>query len=73
MRRLSKRALAVGVFLVLWISVPALAEDIEIYVGGNLTQEAVTPNILFIVDTSGSMDSDVTTQETYNPAFDYST
>ena len=66
------RAFAAGVLLGLLTNVPVMADDTEVYVGGNLSQIAVPPNILFVVDTSGSMGSDVFTQSTYNPNTDYS-
>jgi type IV pilus assembly protein PilY1 len=51
---------------------PALAEDIEIYTQTNLGAAAVKPNIMFILDTSGSMDSRMDIDEAYDPAVDYS-
>ncbi len=58
-----------------WVSFPAtapLAEDTEIYVGGNLGASLVRPNVLFIIDTSGSMGSSVTlTNGTYDPSVTY--
>ena len=38
---------------------PAMASDIEIYVGEGGDLSAIRPNILFIIDTSGSMDNNV--------------
>jgi type IV pilus assembly protein PilY1 len=50
----------------------ALADDSEIYLGGLSANEGVRPNILFIVDTSGSMSSIVDTPKPpYNPAETY--
>jgi type IV pilus assembly protein PilY1 len=45
-----------------------MADDTEIFVG---SQGDVRPNILFILDTSGSMEAVVQTQEEYNPAVTY--
>jgi type IV pilus assembly protein PilY1 len=68
----NNRAVLAGAMLSLVTNMNAVADDIEIYVGGNLTATAVPPNILFVVDTSGSMSSLVVTQGNYDPATDYS-
>src|SRR5947208_12753955 len=47
----------------------ALADDSEIFTGGS--SSGAQPNILFILDTSGSMASTVTTQTPFNPATTY--
>src|SRR3979490_512409 len=47
----------------------ALADDTEIFTGSS--SAGAQPNILFILDTSGSMASPVTTQAAYNPATTY--
>lgn len=75
MNRIHSKSTAVvlGFVLSLLLSGPALAEDIEVYVGGNLGQQVAKPNILFLIDTSGSMDSQLITQADYDPARDYST
>jgi type IV pilus assembly protein PilY1 len=44
-----------GLSLGICCSVPALADDTEIYVNSTTPSPEVRPNILFIVDTSGSM------------------
>ncbi len=41
----------------LMICTPAWAEDTEIYFGGTSTNISVKPNVLFVLDTSGSMTS----------------
>ena len=41
-------------------SSPAFAEDIEIYTGSSGVSTAATANILFVLDTSGSMNGEVT-------------
>lgn len=51
---------------------PAVAEDIEIYVGNAAATVEVKPNLLFIVDTSGSMRNKVQTQVPYDISHDYS-
>lgn len=51
----------------------AHAEDIEVYVGGGGDLGGVQPNILFIIDTSGSMNEVVSqTQDPYDPGTTYS-
>lgn len=51
----------------------AHAEDIEVYVGSGGDLGGVQPNILFVIDTSGSMQEIVSqTQDPYNPALTYS-
>ncbi|MBI1422900.1 MAG: pilus assembly protein PilY [Gammaproteobacteria bacterium] len=48
------------------------ADDTEIYVGGNAGASTVRPNVVFIIDTSGSMDTSVTlTNGTYDPTQTY--
>ena len=54
------------------LSGAALADDSEIFTGMANTVSAQRPNILFIMDTSGSMNTDVVTQVPYNPATTYS-
>jgi type IV pilus assembly protein PilY1 len=59
-------ALTVGAAL------PVQADDTEIYIGQpTSTSTASRPNILFIMDTSGSMGTNVTTQSTYDPLQTY--
>ncbi|MDH3451797.1 MAG: hypothetical protein OEN20_05200, partial [Gammaproteobacteria bacterium] len=68
----SNRAILAGAVLSLFASTPVYADDTEIYVGGS-SASSVPPNVLFAVDTSGSMGSTVVTQGVYDPATDYST
>jgi type IV pilus assembly protein PilY1 len=63
------RGFCAGLALTIFCGTPALADDTEIFVG---SQGDVRPNIMFILDTSGSMDGLVTTQEAYDPATTYS-
>lgn len=68
------QSLTLTASIALCISVPALAEDTEIYTGGPDTATTIYPNILFIIDTSGSMDTDVTSitvTGTYSSATTY--
>src|SRR5687767_14212849 len=47
---------------------PAWAEDIELFIGSANSSNQARPNILFILDDSGSMAiSDVIAQNNYNP------
>ena len=52
---------------------PALADDTEIYANSSLTSPDIRPNILFIVDTSGSMTTEDAANERdpYDAAFAY--
>ena len=55
-----------------WLSMPALADDVEIFIStGDQEIACEAPNILFIIDTSSSMDADVVTQEPWNPEVEY--
>ena len=49
----------------------AFADDTEIYLGSNQGQSVAKPNVLFILDTSGSMATNVTTTTLFNPAQTY--
>ncbi len=60
--------LCVGVSLALTCGAPVLADDTEIFVG---SQGDIRPNIVFILDTSGSMEALVETQEEFDPAVTY--
>ena len=52
---------------------PLLADDTEVYLGDLAFSTNIRPNVLFIMDTSGSMSTDVTlTTGTYDPAVTYS-
>ncbi len=50
----------------------ATADEAEIFVGTGNTVSNERPNILFIIDTSGSMSTNTTTQVPFNPAVDFS-
>lgn len=45
----------------------SLAEDTDIFYGENATTAEARPNILMVIDTSGSMDDHVVTQPIYDP------
>ena len=62
-------ALLGGLLWTLGATVTALADDTEIFFGQATSTSA--PNIMFIFDTSGSMDTQVTTTAPYNPGTTY--
>jgi type IV pilus assembly protein PilY1 len=49
----------------------ALADDTELFVGVPNAASQARPNILFVIDNSGSMATDVRTQPNYDPAQTY--
>jgi len=54
-------------------ALPLLADDTEVYLGDLAFSTNIRPNVLFIIDTSGSMSTNVTmTTGTYDPATTYS-
>ena len=60
--------------MALFVSLSAMADDTEVYLGASTTPSDVRPNLVFIIDTSGSMDNDVTsttTAGTFDPATTY--
>jgi len=69
------KIISVSMLMGMLITTPAFSEDIEIYVGANATAEQTAPNILFALDTSGSMNTEVDVYETigseYDPSFSY--
>jgi len=66
------RAIIVGYLTSMVISMPVIAEDIEIYTSLGASVATIQPNLLFILDTSGSMNTDITTsQGTYDATFTY--
>ena len=75
MRTLFKKAtlaLSTGLYLVL-ASTPVMADDTELFLGLNSGTITARPNIVFIIDTSGSMSSSVVvTTGTYDPTTTYS-
>ena len=68
-----KHAVWVGVGLTLSMAVgsPVYADDTEIFVATPNSTGADKPNILFILDSSGSMRTIERTQEPYNASIDY--
>ena len=53
------------------IFMPVLAEDTELFVVDLADREGYRPKVLVIFDTSGSMDTQMTVQEDYDPNFVY--
>ena len=49
----------------------AIADDTEIFTGGASVGSGVSPNVVFIIDTSGSMSTEVLIQPVYDPGEDY--
>jgi type IV pilus assembly protein PilY1 len=62
---------AVGALWTLVASGPAMADDTELFVGSSSAQPQAKPNILLVIDNSGSMDTNVATQDVYDPATAY--
>lgn len=60
-------ALLAGVFAVM-AAPPTFADDSEVFTSSSFTTNKILPNILFIIDTSGSMDEQV---DAYDPAVTY--
>ncbi len=50
---------------------PTMADDTELFVGDSSLYPDAKPNVLFIFDTSGSMNTPVATQTIYDPAVSY--
>jgi type IV pilus assembly protein PilY1 len=63
--------LGFGALWAILSGVPAMADDTELFVGVHCAASMTRPNILFIIDNSGSMDTDVRTQPTYDPNVTY--
>ncbi len=53
------KALMVGLSYALVSGAPVLADDTEIYFGGGSASSGVYPNVMFVLDTSGSMRNEV--------------
>ena len=60
------RAMVTGVAFAAYAATPAIAEDIEIYTTANLGATVVQPNVVFIMDTSGSMGGQLTVPVAYD-------
>jgi type IV pilus assembly protein PilY1 len=66
------KAVLAGLVLSSSVMPAAMADDIEIYVGGNSQTAAVNPNILFLVDVSGSMSRESSVRDYYDKRASYS-
>jgi len=61
-----------GLMLVLFSGSPLLADDTELLLVAPPDPDELKPNVMFILDTSGSMESEQITGEPYDPLKDYS-
>jgi type IV pilus assembly protein PilY1 len=62
---------AVGALWTMLTGRAAWGDDTELFVGMASASSASRPNILLIIDNSGSMGDEILTQDTYNPASTY--
>jgi type IV pilus assembly protein PilY1 len=65
-------AIGTSMLMTLTVGAPALADDTELLIVDPSRTVATPPNIMFILDTSGSMRDPVNTTEPYDSARDYS-
>jgi type IV pilus assembly protein PilY1 len=65
------RHVVCGALLSVAVGLPAVADDIEIYRNAQYGQ-GIRPNVLFIMDTSGSMDTQLDATPVYDPSTTYS-
>ncbi len=65
------KAMVVGLVLSSAVIPVAMADDIEIYVNNSSETSEVNPNILFMVDNSGSMDLTSPVRAYYDPSVSY--
>lgn len=68
------KKLKYSLFAVLYgmmISVPVVADDIEIYTSAGTTSATSQANVLFVLDTSGSMGTTVQTRDDFDPSLSY--
>ena len=63
---------AVAAVITLMASAPARADDTELFVGPAVTASPSRPNILFVMDTSGSMANTVQSKLPYSATTTYS-
>ncbi|VAW53482.1 Type IV fimbrial biogenesis protein PilY1 [hydrothermal vent metagenome] len=63
---------AISMLYGMMISLPVVAEDIEIYRSVSNSTLETQANVLFVLDTSGSMDTTVFTRPDYDPTASYS-
>ena len=60
-----------GMLWAMSVCAPAMADDTELFIGDSSLFPDSKPTILFVLDTSGSMKTAVTTQSVYDPAIIY--
>ncbi len=60
------RAIMAGVAFAAYAGTPAIAEDIEIYTTANLGATVIQPNVMFVVDSSGSMGATLSVPTNYD-------
>jgi len=65
-------SIAASLLATITAGAPAIADDTELLVVDPSSTTATPPNIMFILDTSGSMGDPVTTIKPYDSTFDYS-
>lgn len=72
LRQPSRRLIAVctGTLVALLAGAPAMADDVELLLS-TPSSKAATPNILFVIDSSGSMTTVEKSQEPYDGTIDY--
>ncbi len=61
-----------GLIFALAVGTPAVADDVELLLSTPATSDAAKPNILFVIDSSGSMTRVETSQEPFDSSKDYS-
>ena len=65
-------AAGAGLMISLLVATPVWADDVELLLSAPASSNAAKPNILFIIDSSGSMTTEETSQQPYMPGTDYS-
>jgi type IV pilus assembly protein PilY1 len=60
------KAIFAGLAFAAYAATPAIAEDIEIYTTANLGAAAIQPNVVFVMDTSGSMGDTLSVPVSYD-------
>lgn len=60
-----------GLMLALMVCLPAYSDDVELLLSNSASSNSAKPNILFILDSSGSMKSIETSQEPYDGTMSY--
>lgn len=71
-RTLKSLAISASILLTTAVGTPAIADDTELLIVDPSATISTPPNILFILDTSGSMGDPVDTTEPYDSTLDYS-